>query len=281
MPSNEQKRAAAKRKLQRQLAKRAEHERQRQRLTLVFAAVVVIALIAGGVFWWVKSRPKPDVLSCAFQAAQEPPSKPVTKPVGGPAVTTPATQDVTLQTDQGDIPIALDRTKSPCATQSFLSLAQQGFFNDTTCHRLTTSGIFVLQCGDPTGTGKGGPGYSFANEYPTSKNKPVATTGATFYTRGTLAMANAGPDTNGSQFFLVYKDSALPPDYTVFGHIAEPGLAVLDKIAAGGVDSPAGDGAPKIPVKIVSVALFGAAASSQPPAPQAPAAPAQPAPAGR
>ena len=240
MPSNEQKRAAAKRKLQRQLAKRVERERQRQRLTLVFAAVVVVALIAGGVFWWIKSRPKPEVLSCAFEASHEPPSKPVVRPANGPAVTTPATQSMTLQTDQGDIPLTLDRAKAPCATQSFLSLAQQKFFNDTSCHRLTTDGIFVLQCGDPTGSGSGGPGYSFADESPVSKSKLSVTNGTTDYTRGVLAMANSGPDTNGSQFFLVYKDSPLPPKYTVFGHIGEAGLAVLDKVAAGGVTAPAG-----------------------------------------
>ena len=106
------------------------------------------------------------------------------------------------------------------------------------CHRLTTSPtLSVLQCGDPTGTGTGGPGYEFANEYPTDqypvgdpeRRQPV------IYPRGTLAMANAGqPGTNGSQFFLVYKDSQLPPQYTAFGTIDETGLATLDKIAAAG-----------------------------------------------
>ncbi|ADG97922.1 peptidyl-prolyl cis-trans isomerase cyclophilin type [Segniliparus rotundus DSM 44985] len=277
MPNNEQKRAAAKRKLQRQLEKRAE--RQRRRLTLVFAVVVVLAVIAGGAFWWhtsqkkpqALSQPKPDASSCEFTASQQPPSKPATRPANGPAPTTPPNQDVTLKTDRGDIPLTLDRAKSPCAVQSFLSLSEQKFFNDTTCHRLTTGGIYVLQCGDPTGSGSGGPGYSFADEYPIPKDRkaPVASNGSTFYTRGTLAMANSGPDTNGSQFFLVYKDSPLPPSYTVFGHIADAGLAVLDKIAAGGVAQSSAqptDGAPRTPVKITGVELSPA--------------PAQPAPAG-
>ncbi len=117
----------------------------------------------------------------------------------------------------------------------------------------------VLQCGDPTGVGTGGPGYAFANEYPTNQyqpddpklNEPV------IYPRGgTLAMANAGPDTNGSQFFLVFGDSQLPPNYTVFGTIDETGLATLDKIAAeGGTVDGAPDGAPKLDVNVKSIAL--------------------------
>ena len=115
----------------------------------------------------------------------------------------------------------------------------------------------MLQCGDPSGKGDGGPGYRFANEYPTDQypegdpalDEPV------LYPRGTLAMANAGPDTNGSQFFLVYKDSQLPPNYTVFGTIDATGLATLDKIAQGGVAGGAQDGKPATAVTITSVLL--------------------------
>ena len=98
-----------------------------------------------------------------------------------------------------------------------MSLATQGYFDGTICHRLTTleeSGIAVIQCGDPSGTGSGGPGYTFADE----------TTGDEKYTAGVIAMANRGPDTNGSQFFIVYDDSPLPPDYTVFGSIDDASL---------------------------------------------------------
>ena len=117
--------------------------------------------------------------------------------------------------------------------------------------------LSVLQCGDPTGEGTGGPGYQFANEYPTNQyqpddpklNEPVV------YPRGTLAMANAGPGTNGSQFFLVYKDSKLPPNYTVFGTIDETGLATLDKIGAPGTADGGEDGKPKPDVKIKSLLL--------------------------
>jgi peptidyl-prolyl cis-trans isomerase B (cyclophilin B) len=116
----------------------------------------------------------------------------------------------------------------------------------------------VLQCGDPTGTGEGGPGYRYKDELPTDLlPAPTDPTGARrIYPRGTLAMANAGPDTNGSQFFLVYADSALRPNYTIFGTVHRAGLATLDRIAAGGVlatpDDPAPvDGAPALRTEIV------------------------------
>jgi len=125
---------------------------------------------------------------------------------------------------------------------SFVSLAEQGYLDDTTCHRLTTaaSGISVLQCGDPTGTGMGGPGYSFADELSGSEKYPA----------GTLAMANAGPDTNGSQFFIVYGDTPLPPAYTVFGTVDDDGLKVVEEIAAKGAENGAPDGPPAEPVNI-------------------------------
>ena len=139
--------------------------------------------------------------------------------------------------------MTLDAEGAPCTVNSFLSLAEQEYFDDTDCHRLTTEGIFVLQCGDPTGTGSGGPGYSFADELDGSETYPA----------GTLAMANAGPDTNGSQFFVVYDDSSLPADYTVFGALDEASTKTVADIAEKGTDSGASDGAPKEKVTIESV----------------------------
>jgi peptidyl-prolyl cis-trans isomerase B (cyclophilin B) len=114
-----------------------------------------------------------------------------------------------------------------------------------------------VQCGDPKGDGTGGPGYQFVNEYPTDQYPPndPKLQEPVVYPRGTLAMANAGPGTNGSQFFLVYKDSQLPPQYTVFGTIQADGLATLDKIAKGGVASGGEDGAPATEVTIKSLLL--------------------------
>ena len=154
---------------------------------------------------------------------------------------------VDLATDRGDITITMAADQAPCTTNSFKHLAQAKYFNGTSCHRLTTNNIFVLQCGDPTATGSGGPGYQFGEE-----NLPDE--GENNYPAGTVAMANAGTGTNGSQFFLVYKDTTLPPDYTIFGTITE-GLDVVQKIADAGVEGGGGDGAPAQKVTIESVTV--------------------------
>ena len=151
----------------------------------------------------------------------------------------------TVKTNRGTIVLDLYNSKATCTVNSFLYLASKGYFNSTPCHRLTTSGIYVLQCGDPTGTGSGGPGYKFANE----------NTAGAQYTEGTVAMANAGPGTNGSQFFLVYRNStALPANYTLFGKIVS-GLGIIQNVAKAGSDNAngAGDGHPKEKVTIESV----------------------------
>ncbi|MFC7625037.1 peptidylprolyl isomerase [Microlunatus sp. GCM10028923] len=171
------------------------------------------------------------------------------------------TMRVTLRTEHGDVRLELDRSLAPCTVQSFLFLLHQKYFDGTSCHRLTAyrtppAALSVLQCGDPLGTGWGDPGYSFADELDSAQalDPWPGTPDRRNYRRGTLAMANAGPDTNGSQFFLVYSDSRLRPDYTVFGRVTEQGLAVLDKIAAGGIDPGAEgtpeDGAPALGVTI-------------------------------
>ncbi|MGH3157644.1 MAG: peptidylprolyl isomerase [Streptosporangiaceae bacterium] len=139
---------------------------------------------------------------------------------------------VRMYTTQGLIVWEALTNAAPCTTFSFRFLAQHGYYNGTHCHRLVTKEIYVLQCGDPTGTGSGGPGYKFNDEN---------LTGAT-YPAGTVAMANAGPDTNGSQFFFCTKaNTLLAPDYTPFGVVIQ-GMNVLRKIAAAGDDSQNGPG---------------------------------------
>jgi peptidyl-prolyl cis-trans isomerase B (cyclophilin B) len=166
-----------------------------------------------------------------------------TRDVGLPPSTpTAPPAQVTIHTNRGDITLSL-RAQTPCTVNSFTHLIRNGYYDDTPCHRLTTAGIYVLQCGDPSGQGTGGPGYTFDDE---------ALEGTT-YPAGTVGMANSGPGTNGSQFFLVYKDTQLDPNYTVFGHITA-GLDVLAKIAAGG-STPAQDGKPNLPVQIAGVTL--------------------------
>jgi peptidyl-prolyl cis-trans isomerase B (cyclophilin B) len=152
-------------------------------------------------------------------------------------------KSLTITTNRGAITATLNDKGTPCTANSFTSLAKQGYFDNTKCHRLTTQGIFVLQCGDPSATGTGGPGYSFDDEL----------TGKESYPAGTLAMANSGPDTNGSQFFLVYADSPLPPSYTVFGTIDAAGRRVVEDIARAGTSNGSADGAPKQDVVITSV----------------------------
>ncbi|CAM3461230.1 hypothetical protein BST27_25495 [Mycobacterium intermedium] len=188
--------------------------------------------------------------NCQYPAAAEPAAKPAKPPQSGKVPTDPPQIPATLSTDHGDIGLQLANNESPCTVNSFVSLAQQGFFDNTYCHRLTvTATLGVLQCGDPRSDGTGGPGYEFANEYPTDQYQAddPALSQPVLYPRGTLAMANAGPNTNGSQFFLVYNDSELPPEYPVFGTIDEAGLEIIHAIAQAGVVDGAEDGQPPAP----------------------------------
>jgi len=199
--------------------------------------------------------------NCTYPSTPTPASKPARPPRSGKVPTTPAVVEATLITNDGAIGLQLDNAKTPCTVNSFVSLAQQGFFDATPCHRLTAKAdLAVLQCGDPTGRGTGGPGYRFANEYPTNQYRAFdpALKSSVRYPRGTVAMANSGPDTNGSQFFIIYRDSMLPPTYTAFGTVDETGLAVVERIAKAGIkagSSTPGDGAPQRPVTVESVRL--------------------------
>lgn len=194
--------------------------------------------------------------NCQYPASPGKAGKDVKPPRTGkiPATSTPVS--VSMVTSQGHIGLLLNNSQAPCTVNSFASLAGQDYFKDTKCHRLVASaGLSVLQCGDPKGDGTGGPGYQFANEYPTDQypaNDPKLKQ-PVIYPRGTIAMANSGPNTNSSQFFLVYRDSVLPPEYTVFGKIQDDGLATLDKIAAAGVAGGGEEGPPALDVIITSV----------------------------
>jgi peptidyl-prolyl cis-trans isomerase B (cyclophilin B) len=170
------------------------------------------------------------------------------KPPPTTGVPTSGTISYVLAMSNGKVTITLDRTKAPCTVNSFVSLADQGYFDNTKCHRLADSGIFVLQCGDPTGTGNGGPGYEFANE----------TDGTESYTEGVVAMANGGPGTNGSQFFLVWADSTSldqTPNFTIFGTMDKSSRDVVASMAGEGQDGSNADGTgrPNNPCEIASV----------------------------
>lgn len=249
---------------QRHLA-RAKHERQqlrreeararaKQRNALIGAVVAVLVVAGGGT--WIATAMNDDDKSDSANAADNPTSMPTEQPTNtapktcaapapgeivpqtypsAPAMTidTKAAYDMVLKTTCGDITISLDAAKAPKTVNSFNFLAEKKYFDHTACHRLTTGSMAVLQCGDPTGSGSGGPGYQFEDEN---------LTGAT-YPAGTVAMANSGPGTNGSQFFLVKEASSLPPNYTPFGKITG-GMEVLDKIVTAGTADMSNDGAP-------------------------------------
>jgi peptidyl-prolyl cis-trans isomerase B (cyclophilin B) len=272
VPTNQQRREQAKRKLERQLARRAERAKRRR---IVATAITVggVVVAVGLIYLLVAlnsgdettpaangettepSAPPAQTTSgpCKYASGGEPAAKQVDVPPDVDPTPNAGTVKVTMKTSQGEIPLTLDRAKAPCTTQAIEHLVKAKYFDGTPCHRITaSSGLKVLQCGDPTGQGNGGPGFSFNDEL-ASLPKPPAEGQPVPYPRGTLAMANSGPNTNGSQFFMVYGDSQLPPNYTVFGTIDAPGLATLDKIAGNGItpgQNGAEDGAPKTPVTI-------------------------------
>lgn len=166
-----------------------------------------------------------SLVNCAYQPYGEP-----ARPVDPPPTTdvkASGTFTVTLHMTEGPVVIALDRSSAPCTVNSFETLVKQGFYDDTSCHRLVDQGLYLLQCGDPTGTGSGGPGYRFDDEL----------TGTEAYPAGAVAMANNGPNTNGSQFFIVWADSDIPPTSTVFGTVAGESLGVVTTIASRGVSA--------------------------------------------
>jgi peptidyl-prolyl cis-trans isomerase B (cyclophilin B) len=269
MPNSKQRREAERRRLQRQLQRRQQKETQRRRILAAISVLGVLAVVGVVVGFVVATSgekstasgssksPSPTASSPTAPTSSASSSAPAvaypctwtksgtaSRKVSVPPTTKPprtGTAKVAVDTSQGAMTFTLNRKAAPCAVASFLSLAKQHYFDGTSCHRLTSGGLSVLQCGDPTGTGSGGPGYSFNDEL-TGKEK---------YTRGVIAMANAGPNTNGSQFFIVYKDSQLGPSYTIFGTVSK-GLGVVDKVASRG-STPAGDGKPKLPVTLTKV----------------------------
>jgi peptidyl-prolyl cis-trans isomerase B (cyclophilin B) len=259
-------------RVQAKIAKQRKAQQKRRRVAILTAVAVVV--VGGGIAWGVvaassSSPSKPAAASSpsaapsasASSSAQSvgyKASGTAAKNVGIPtydAAAAAAPYTATIHTNRGDIVFTALTTKAPYTTFSFEYLAGKNYFNNTTCHRLTTSGIYVLQCGDPTGSGSGGPGYQFQDENLNYFGAPDSS-GSVTYKAGTVAMANSGAGTNGSQFFLVYKDSPLQPNYTPFGTITK-GLDILQSIAAGGSDNAngSGDGKPKLTTTIESVTI--------------------------
>lgn len=203
--------------------------------------------------------PPPDLgANCQYRSVPDPVTRPVNPPPPGRVPTTPPRIGAIISTNVGDIAIQLANSESPCAVNSFVSLVKQRFFDGTQCARLISSqdGGSLL-CGGPEVDGSGGPGYEFADEYPADQYKPddPALRATVVYPRGTIVMATEGPNTNGSQFALIFKDSEMEPQSTVLGTIDPAGLETLDKIARAGIAGNRQSGAPTNPVKITSVRL--------------------------
>ena len=259
MPTNQQRRDAAKRKLERQLQRREQQDRARRQRLVIIGVVAAVLVISGGVWLFVSrdSNTTAADASATDSAEAAEPTTPCSYPVAGTAakeVSPPTnleplnsgTVESTIVLNGQDVPVTLDRAAAPCGVNAFLSLASQGFYDDTQCHRLTVSEqLNVLQCGDPSGQGNGGPGYSFATEVAEGATYPV----------GTVALANAGGATNGSQFFIVYGNTTISPEYTILGTVTGEGMNAVDEIAAQGVQKGAQDGPPNAEANIAKVTV--------------------------
>jgi peptidyl-prolyl cis-trans isomerase B (cyclophilin B) len=272
--SSKRERELARAHYERQQARRAQLDTKGRRRNQLVAALVAVLLVVGGIVavavlndddstvtaspeTAVTADPTPATSTapsaapaageCAYTPTEgEEPARDVGVPTYDEATATkPYT--ATLKTSEGDIVIEAAAAAAPCTSNSFKFLAEKKYYDDTTCHRLVTEGIFVLQCGDPTGTGSGGPGYGFGIE-----NAPEG--GA--FPAGTVAMARSqDPNSNGSQFFIVYDDTTLPTDgggYTIFGKVTK-GLDIVKKVAEAGVDPKAPADSPEKPATPVDI----------------------------
>ncbi|MFY1632592.1 peptidylprolyl isomerase [Solwaraspora sp. WMMB335] len=245
--TRERQRAAARARLEREMAQRAAAARKRRQLQASIGAGVALLIVVAGTVWLIASlgddettTPQAEddaaAVTCVWNEVPAEQRSGTTKDVGVPPTTTPptsGTQIMTLDTSFGEIQVTMDLSEVPCTAASFHHLASEQFWDGTKCHRMFPG---MLQCGDPSASGDGyretdgtgGPSYQFANE-----NLPVDERPA--YPAGVVAMANSGPDTNGSQFFFIYEDVELSPDYTVLGQVTE-GLDVIKEATEAGHD---------------------------------------------
>ncbi|TDC26153.1 peptidylprolyl isomerase [Micromonospora sp. 15K316] len=271
--TRERQRAAARARLEKEMAERGARARKRRQTQAIVGASLALLLVVAGTVWLATSLGGDDDAAGTDTAAQglaqcpyvEIPADQRTKEIKDVGVpsnqqSTTGVQTLTLDTNLGPITAKVDRALVPCTAGSFTHLAEKNFFDNTKCHRLVTEGIKVLQCGDPSATGKGwretdgtgGPSYRMAEEnLPTDKRPP--------YPEGVIAMAKSQqPGSTGSQFFIVYGDSPLPPDYTVLGTITG-GLDIVKDVAKAGDDGAfgqqAGGGHPKKEIVIKKLTM--------------------------
>jgi peptidyl-prolyl cis-trans isomerase B (cyclophilin B) len=257
------------------MALRAEAARKRRRTQTIIAGVAAAIVLVGAIVWIAIAASGDEgdpTVSPSTEQSSAPTScdyKPVIEPdpsasgspaplpsgaveVGKPDANPPRSgkQIMTIVTNLGEIQIEMDLSKTPCTAGSFAYLASKKFYDGTKCHRLVPD-IGALQCGSPDPDGNGGVTYRFADE-----NLPVDRRPA--YPEGVVAMANGGPDTNGSQFFFVYKDSGLQPQFGLWGKVIK-GLDIIKKVGEGGDDGAyaqqAGGGHPKTEIVFQTVTV--------------------------
>ena len=206
-----------------------EAEQQSKRFPWVSVIVIIIIILAGIQYW--QTRPTKEASSTTTSDAYSTTTPPVTDGATATAPSTDTTTNssaknfmhtITIETTKGTIVFETYDADAPKTSENFVTLANKGFYNGLIFHRVIPG--FMIQGGDPTGTGTGGPGYKFADEL-----NPDTASYKAGYVRGTVAMANSGPDTNGSQFFIMQKDTPLPNNYTIFGKVIS-GMEAVDAI---------------------------------------------------
>jgi peptidyl-prolyl cis-trans isomerase B (cyclophilin B) len=268
-------RAAARARLEREMALRADAARKQRRTQTIIAGTAAAVVLVGAIVWIAIATsgddgdptvsPSADTSSapttCDYKPLIDPsasasvsaePLPSGVKEVGKPEADVPRSgkQVLTIVTNLGEIQIEMDLAKTPCTAGSFAYLAGKKFFDGTKCHRLVPD-IGALQCGSPDPEGNGGVTYRFADENLPTTRRPA-------YAEGAVAMANGGPDTNGSQFFFVYKDSPLQAQYSLWGKVIK-GIDIVKKVAEGGDDGAfaqqAGGGHPKTEIVFQTVTV--------------------------
>lgn len=282
--SKTRQRKLARAKMERQLVRRAAKARRRRQVQAGVAVGVAVLVLVFGALWFggafKPDKPKTVANDCAWTpSANASASTTGLPPTTGIAKS--GTEVLTVATNQGSITATVDLAKTPCTAASLAYLGSKGFYKDTTCSQLTTAGTFLLKCGTPA-TGAGDPGYTSIDENgpaateptaspsasstaspsasasATASASPSATTPTAVYPRGSIVMAHAsGPDSNGSEFYIVYQDSRLPAGMTIVGTVTQ-GLEIVDKVAAGGVaagGASATDGKPNTTISITSLSL--------------------------
>ena len=245
----QQRKAVARAKYEAYLERKAVQQRRHRRNQLVVGGVVIVAIIGAAIVWSAGVFDDDQVSAEPSESTTTPPSdKPMSFKRAEQVLTKGQPATATLATDNGDITIELATKEAPENSNSLAFLAQQGYFDGTACHRLTAGDpLYVLQCGDTIGDGTSDPGYTTPDE-----NLPKA--GENNYPVGTVAMAEPQDGEAGGQFFLVYQDSTLPPNFTIVGQVTE-GLDVVKGVAAAGVEGGGNDGPPATPITIESVII--------------------------